>query len=528
MANQTVAPRPITFEGISGLYHFFRNEARDDVSARHLTDFIQGLKLSVSPPDKSMVPVYFKDATSALAKLMNDVKRHEERIKLPYSGLDHRITLLKLGRKEFAEQVSTLKKDTMGALIKKVVEVVKGHFNGKDVEQVFQEEANRQQNVIEDSQLCMGLAGIYEICVKRPNLGYDLIKGHANLRFLQPMKNHLMKVIASFSGKENSGQQGEGIYHFGRLLHEMAENREAFQRLCVEGSDAELFFQLALKASPEEHPTFYRKCRAAVLSQFAGGFAESHKILDFINQQAEEISARVPETHKGSMTAVAKKIASGFAKQEDHGQGALIFGQENPMVRYMSQWFGSGVNEGPTMRTTIDPTNPLSLDGSQASEKLKKKLRESVADGVEGYYQRYELVSTRYTVHSANINTTQTIKDPIDRAIGTVRLVVGYEIQKHIEENGILFGLDPSQRVALGREKAKKVILFGIQKKIFGLLQLIAVCRDYGFTPEDQDAIGEALRAAYANEELLRQELDSFTQRRMAGEFATQKTINTD
>lgn len=484
----------LSFENVVSAYRFLRSEMRNEGAADQFARFI-GQVGQATTADKMKAAIQTLRALSGYLPQLGDTE------------IDLRTNpTVRLMRQEGIQLIEQMKgvktADDIAAVVKKVKQVAKEHFSAPDqVEAMFAEAAAIQQNKLVRARTFAGFVGLYELASKR----------HHSFRSDNPMANivkaliiPMHRILQSFPESGARIGEAEALANLQILASQMAKDKDKLIALCEPGSyTARTIASLAsLQSHPDTAEAFYRLLKEAVIQHCydlgictsASGTVDETHITRLFEEQARVAAEHLPDHLQPDHAQTGRMIASAFAEHLDHGQGALLFGQLG-LNMHREQFFGEGINWDPTFNP-VDPYSDVSKDQIQ-SDKAREIATKVGEDMAHGFYQNRQLAQHRYTIDGDAV-IAEPVHDPNAQALMTVKSLIQYELQRHVIEHGYLFGLDANQRLALMPEKAKKVILFGINNDIFTMQQATLLVMTYHLL-DDADIIAAANQAIIRN-----------------------------
>lgn len=457
----------LSFGDVVSAYRFLRSEMRDEAAASHFTQFI-GLVGQATTQNTMKVAI---QALAALPKYLPQLGDTE--IDLPTNPT---VRLMRQEGIQLIEQIRGIKTpEDIAAVIKKVKQVAKEHFSAPDhVEATLLEAAARQQNKLVGARTFAGFVGLYELASKR----YHSFRSDDPMaKIVKALMIPIHRILQSFPESGARVSEEEALANLKILASQLAKDKDKITALCEPGSHtARTVATLgSLQNHPETSQAFYRLLKAAVIqhcfdlgicTSASGTVVQTH-ITRLFEEQAKVAAEHLPAHLQPDQAQTGRMIASAFAQHTDHGQGALLFGQLG-LNMHREQFFGEGINWSPTFNP-IDPYNDVSKD-SIRSDRAREVATKVGKDIAHGFYENRQLAQQRYIIDGDTV-VAEPVHDPNAQALMTVQSLIQYELQRHVIDHGLMFGLDAGQRVALAPEKAKKVILFGINNDIFTMQQ---------------------------------------------------------
>lgn len=316
--------------------------------------------------------------------------------------------------------------------------------------------------------LSLGLAGLYEMVMHRPNLQYRLTNGGIDRKFLLQLKLSLNKLIPTFG---DANKEKAGIQALKTLTHLVSSYFDSIKDLYILGS--ETGYLIGLLNTQINAAELYRQMNGAIVTA-----ASEDLISQWISNRSLEISQTIPAYMKGDTSTITRRTAAAFEEQQDHGQGALLFGQWDKYT-YASQWFGDGPNASRTYTrgVEINAFEPLSVE-TIGNRKGIAKMQEKTQEVVDNYLNQHRLSTKIYIADTGSEHLQETELDNPDlHAIATIYAVVDYLLAQ--EKKKYLLGLEPSQLEALRPAKNKEAVLFGLKHDIFSASQFFALGNEF-------------------------------------------------
>ncbi|MBX7066801.1 MAG: hypothetical protein K1X28_06185 [Parachlamydiales bacterium] len=483
----------LSFGEVVSAYRYLRNETGNAAAANRFAEFLELLGQATT-----------QDTMKIAIKALINLSKF-----LPLTGnteidLPTNPTVRQL-RQEGIDLVNQIKRiqsnDDISTLVKKVKEIAKKHFSAPaQAEPVLAEAARQQQNRLVGAKTIAGFVGLYELAFNRP---HSLRSDNALAARLKGMIIPLIRILQSFPQSGAQVGEAEALAHLGTLMTQIVANKDQFLALCeADSATAKMIGNLAnFQGNADASKAFYRLLKNAAIQHcydlgICGSTMDTvlpEHITQLFKEQSEVVAKLLPEHLQPDHAETGRIVAQGFKKQEDHGQGALLFGQLGLNMHH-EQFFGEGINWDPSF-TPIDPYSDISKDSieSDKAREIATKIGEDIA---HGFYQNRQLAQHKYTI-TGDAVIAEPVNDPNAQALMTVNCLIQYELQRHVIEHGHLFGLDANQRLALAPEKAKKVILFGINNDVFSKDQVLLLLITY-------QLMGDADIMAAINEALIR------------------------
>jgi hypothetical protein len=346
----------------------------------------------------------------------------------------------------------------------------------------------------ETTKMCQGLVELYELTTRQ-----YLPEQQSIQDAVVPVLVSLKKLISSFAESNKTISEEEGKEMLYRASFVVANHKDQIKALCAENSCCSKLIDVLVSISKNRAKIhqFYSVIKDELIeccrAEESSNTIKPEDLMVFFQERAKIAFSALPNELKPDIRVLAQKLAEAFKTQEDHGNGMLVSGQES-INSTANQYFGDGLAGGiPEHTRPINPYNSMSRDLIE-NTKVRQKIEELGKSIAENYYKKHKLQETEFIV-GGNVITEEPIHDPIDQALGTVNLIIQYELSQYIEENGLLFGLEENRKERLMPEISKKVILFGIDRDIFNEEQVGVLIRKYKIADDDQikNAISIAL-----------------------------------